>query len=227
MKHTSNWIVKLGLLCSLLTPNLSHADMFGGDIPLLIQIVSNTLGTLKQMQHQSSLLKSELRGIEDKIHRIEAIKDVLSPRDKEVWRNPLEAARRLQAIYHLLPAEFKTRKSKEIEAKLADALVLAESLKRASQASFDSGKQLEKKSLDSGPAVAQKLAASGIGTLVTLEAQNQIAQSTIIGLLSQMIAEGESKHAAQISNQAEQMREVGSSLGGMAEALRTGAGGAR
>lgn len=227
MKHAPKWIIKLGVLCTLLTPSLSRADMFGGDIPLLIQIVSNTLGTLKQMQHQSSLLKSELRGIEDKIHRIEAIKDVLSPRNKEVWKNPIEAVLRLQAIYHLLPVEFKTQKSKEIEAKIADALVLAESLKRASQTSFDSGKQLEKKSLDSGPAVAQKLAASGIGTLVTLEAQNQIAQSTIIGLLSQIIAEGESKHAAQISNQAEQMRQVGSSLGGMAEALRTESGGAR
>ncbi len=206
----------------------ARADFFGGDLPLLFQIVNNTLNTLKEMQVQSDLLKTELRGINDKINRVKAINELLNPEDKEVWKNPVDALKRLQSIYSLLPPEYKTEKSKEVERQISQALLLAEQMRRRSGAAFNSGQELEKKSLDSGPAVANKLTASGVGTLVTLQAQNQVAQSTIISLLSQMIVEGASKEAALAESQAAEMRAMSRNFdSGMAAAIRSGSGGVK
>jgi len=225
MKQIRKGVLTLFIACILFSSKPARADFFGGDIPLLIQIITNTLNTLHELQHQSDLLKRELRGIDDKINRIQAIKELLNPNDKERWKDPVEALKRLQTVYSLLPDQFKTQKSKEVEDQIARALVLAERLKRESTLAYDSGRELEKKALDSSPAVSQKLAASGIGTLVTLEAQNQVAQGTIINLLSQMIAEGASKDAALITSQSNEMKQVSGGLKGMANAIRAGSGG--
>ncbi len=227
MNLIRKYTIYVALFCSVFVSRPARADFWGGDIPLLLQIITNTLNTLHELQHQSDLLKKELRGIDDKIHRIQAIKELLNPQDKERWKDPVDALKRLQTIYTLLPDQFKTQKSKEVEEQLAQALVLAEQLKRASAPAYESGRELEKKALDSGPAVSQKLAASGIGTLVTLEAQNQVAQGTIINLLSQMIAEGASKDASLASSQAKEMKQMSGGLSGMANAIRAGSGGAK
>ena len=48
-------------------PLKSHADFWGGDIPLLIEIVTNTLNTLMELRQQSQLMEDEMAGIKDRI----------------------------------------------------------------------------------------------------------------------------------------------------------------
>ncbi len=198
----------------------ARADMFGADIPLLIEIVSNTLSTLGELRDQSELLKRELRGIDEKIKRLKAIKEIIAPDDLDKWKDPKEALRRLRDIYHTLPPEFKTEKSDSIERRIAEAMSVSGNLISNSRSAFDSGKQLEKEGLEVGPAVANKLTASGIGTLVTLQSQNQVAQAQIISLLSQMIAESGSKEAARLEAQSKEFKSVGKSLSGFSKQIK-------
>ncbi|MBS1982743.1 MAG: hypothetical protein JST16_01110 [Bdellovibrionales bacterium] len=191
-------LLAAGLVCALGVSRQAHADFFGGDLPLLAEIVANTLNTLNELRSQTEMLNKELRGIDDTIHRLTTIQEIIRTEDFGKWKDPREAVRRLSSIYYTLPPRLRTEKSDEIEQQIARAMSLASQLSDSAKAPFESGKQMESEALTSGPAVADKMTASGVGSLVALQSQNQVAQATIISLLSQMVAEGASNEATRL-----------------------------
>jgi len=95
----------LGVIMFFAVP--SRADFWGGDLPLLAEIVMNTLNTLNELEKQSTLLQEEMAGIKDKIYRVETIANVVQPATWNEWKNPSEALRRLQTIYYTLPKNIR------------------------------------------------------------------------------------------------------------------------
>jgi hypothetical protein len=182
-------IIAICVALLLFKPIPAKADLWGGDLPLLTQIVFNTLHTLYELKKQSSLLSDSMDGIKDKIYRIETIADVVQPSDWDQWKNPREALRRLRVIYHTLPPEYRSEKSDMIEQELSRAMNLVARVGPEAKTTFLSGKELELRGADASPGVAAKLTASGIGTLVAMEAQSQTIQSHITSLLAQMLAD--------------------------------------
>lgn len=195
----------------------AKADLWGGDIPLLIKIVTNTMRTYSQLRSQTNLLRKELRGIDDRIRRFETIQDIIAPDDLQAWRNPRTALRKLQQIYYTLPPEFRTKKSDDIERRISQAMSVAGMMSYSADRNFRSGKQLEDRALKAGPAVANKMTASGVGSLVAIESQNLVAQATIISLLSQMISESASKEAARLKSQKAEFSAYGTGLRGFSK----------
>lgn len=188
------------------------ADLFGGDLPLLAQIVSNTLYTMYELQRQSQLMNDELKGINDKIYRIKTINDVVQPSQWSAWKDPNEALRRIQLIYQTLPKEYRSEKSEIIEDELAKAMNLIAKTNQDTKSTFQSGKELESRALNSSPAVAQKLTASGLGTIITQQTQSQVIQSHMVSLLAQMLAEGHEKETRFIVNNGKSYSNVSQSL---------------
>src|SRR5262245_35695901 len=84
----------------------SHADFWGGDLPLLAEIVTNTLNTLYELQRQTRLFQDEMDGITDRIDRVRTISQIVQPSSWDQWRDPKEALTRLQQIYYTLPKEY-------------------------------------------------------------------------------------------------------------------------
>lgn len=210
----------LGFMVLALMPRPARADFWGGDIPLLIEIVTNTLNTLNELRGQSEMLRRELRGIDDKIYRLRTIQEIVRPNDLAQWKDPREALRRLQRIYYTLPPEFRTEKSDDFERRISQAMNVAGVLADSAKPAFDSGKQLEKAGLEVGPGVANKMTASGVGTLVALQSQNQVAQATIISLLSQMIAENGSKEVTRLNSQSREYKSLGTGLSGFSNQVK-------
>ncbi|MBX9766223.1 MAG: hypothetical protein K2X47_03040 [Bdellovibrionales bacterium] len=173
----------------LMLPTTAKTDLWGGDLPLLAQIVTNTLHTMMELEKQSSLMKDELSGIRDRIDRIQTISEMVQPSSWESWKDPAEALRRLKIIYHTLPESYRSKKAEVIEEELSKAMNLIARLKHETGTTFRSGKELERRGADSSPGVATKLTASGIGTLIAIESQNQAIQSHVVSLLAQILAE--------------------------------------
>lgn len=205
-------------LLNLLSFNV-RADMWGGDIPLLIQIVTNTLRTYSQLKNQTNLLKKELQGIDDVIRRFETIRDLTRPEELKSWKDPHIALNRLRSIYYTLPPQFRTQKSDEIERQIANAMSLASRMMDTADDAFRSGSQLEKDALKKGPAVANKMTASGVGTLVKLQSQQQVAQATIVSLMSQMIADSAAKEANQIQSRSLALEDNSKGLQGFSSKI--------
>lgn len=179
-------------------PFQAKADFWGADLPLLAEIVFNTLHTMMELERQSENMDEELRGIKDRIDRIRTISELVKPSAWEKWKDPREALQRLKTIYHTLPDEYKNAKSDQVESDLSNAFNLAARVSNEAQTSFNSGKELERRGADASPGVAQKLTASGVGTLIALESQSQVLQSQITNQLAQIIADGNEKESRMV-----------------------------
>ena len=83
------------LLLSSCFMSSARADFWGGDLPLLAQIVTNTLQTLYELKKQSGLLEDSMDGIKDRIDRVQTIAMEVQPSSWDQWRDPREALRRL------------------------------------------------------------------------------------------------------------------------------------
>lgn len=199
------------MLLLLSTP--ARADLWGGDLPLLAQIVANTLQTLHQLREQTQLLDDEMAGIKDKIYRIQTISEVVQPSTWDQWKDPSEAHRRLQIIYHTLPKEYRSEKSDAIEAEIARAMNTISRASHGANTTFQSGKELERTGADASPGVAQKLTASGVGTLIAMESQTQIIQSHITSLLAQMLADANEKETRMVVSKGASFSSVSANLG--------------
>lgn len=183
------------LLLVALSATPAKADFWGGDLPLLAQIVANTLQTLSQLQQQTTLMSDEMAGIKNRIYRIQTIAEVVQPSSWDKWKDPREAVNRLRIIYGAIPKEYRSEKSDAIEDELSRAMNAISRIGPGATSSFQSGKELERRGADSSPGVAQKLTASGVGSLVTLESQSLILQSHITSLLTQMLADGNERES--------------------------------
>lgn len=197
---------------ALLFPTKSKADLFGGDLALLAEIVFNTLHTMRELEKQSRYLQDELAGIKDRIHRVQTIANLVQPSEWDKWKDPREAINRIRQIYHVIPKEYRSEKSDQIEQELSKAFNLIGKMAPESATSFKSGKELERRGADSSPGVATKLTASGIGTLIALESQTQVIQSHMTSLLAQMLAEGNEKETRAIAARGNSMRGFSKSL---------------
>lgn len=189
-------LILLSLL--LIIPFQAKADFWGGDLPLLAEIVTNTLHTMMELEKQSEHMQDELAGIKDRINRIRTIADMVQPSEWDQWKNPKEALNRLRIVYHTIPNEYRSEKSDIIEHELSEAMNLVARLGPESATTFRSGKEMEQRGADASPGVAQKLTASGVGTLIAIESQTQVIQSHITSLLAQMLAEGNEKETRSV-----------------------------
>lgn len=208
MKKITGLIV---LLSFVATP--ARADFWGGDLPLLTQIVTNTLETLYELKKQSGLLEDSMDGIKDRIDRIQTIATVVQPSSWDKWRDPSEAVRRLKLIYYTMPPEYRSEKSDTIEDELSKAMNMTSRLVPETDTTFKSGKELERRGADASPGVAAKLTASGVGTLVAMQAQSQVIESHITSILAQMLANENEKESRAVVARGEGFRGVSSNLG--------------
>ncbi len=195
----------------LISPK-AHADFWGGDLPLLAEIVSNTLKTLHEMEKQSDLLEDEMDGIKDRIDRVRTIAELVQPSSWEQWKDPQEALRRLKVVYYTLPKEYRSEKADAVEEEISKAMSATSRIGPEAHTSFLSGKELERRGADASPGVAQKLSASGIGTLVAMEAQSQVIESHITSLLAQMLADANEKESRSIVAKGKGLSEFSKNL---------------
>lgn len=190
----------------------AKADLWGADLPLLAKIVFNTLHTMYELQQQTNLLKDEMAGINDRITRIKTISDIVQPSEWDKWKDPKEAVARLDKIYKALPKEYKSEKSTLVESEIAKAMNLVANVSTDSKSTFNSGKELENRALHSSPGVSQKLTASGVGTLISQQAQSQVLQSHVVSLLTQMLADGHEKESRLVISKGESYKTISSEL---------------
>ena len=71
---------------------------------------------------------------------------------------------------------------------------------------------MERRGADASPGVAQKLTASGVGTLIALESQSQVIQSHITSLLAQMLAEGNERETRSVVTRGSSFKSFSANL---------------
>ncbi len=200
--------------CLILVGPTAHADWFGADLAYLAQIVNNTLGTLNALSAQNEYWNEDMAGINDKIERLQTIKNLVQPSSWKKWRNPQEALRRLKLIYDTMPPEYRSKKSNLIENEISNAMILVSQVSPDARSAYKSGKELERRGENASPGVAEKLTASGVGSMLQVQSQTLILESHITSLLAQMLAEANERETRSVVSRGSTFRSVSRSLTG-------------
>lgn len=167
---------------------------------------------MMELKKQSDHWNDAMAGINDRIERLQTIAKVVEPSTWEKWKDPKEALERLRLIYHTIPKEYRSEKYDHMENELAQAMNLVARLSPETEASFNSGKELERRGADASPGVAQKLAASGIGSLVSIQSQSMAIQGHMTSLIAQILADANEKETRSVATTGRSFQNISSSL---------------
>jgi hypothetical protein len=118
MKHFYPLLITAGIgVFTILGPDFAKADIFGGDVAVLAQILQQTIQQLAVMQQtlkiakgDSDLLAKVNRDIESALGEIHAIQEVVRETNSiGKTKDPVELLNRLRAIYGSIPRLGNTR----------------------------------------------------------------------------------------------------------------------
>lgn len=179
----------------ILSPIQGRTDMWGGDIPLLIQIVTNTAQQLIQLKaivgngtDTLGLLREINRGVNDSLGIIRTIYPNIDPGIYKDWAKLDQALRGLEQIYGAVTPSQDARVQKDTDQSVAEAISLNNSIYKYASDIDQIGEAIKQYSHAVSPGGAQKLTAESLGVMLTVMNQSLRTQATGLKIQAQSLA---------------------------------------
>lgn len=190
-----NSLMGLILCLSLLTPKVSHADFFGGDIPLLIQVVANTLQQLAQLkqilgngQDTLGLLRDVNQGIREAMGLMRTMNQTMHPGVLGDLQNSEDALRRIEQIYGPVPKSSDSRLESLNDQSVAEAVTLHNQAFQYADQIDPEAERIKEYSRDVSPVGAGRLTAQSLGVLIHVSNQILRTNAAMLKILSENLA---------------------------------------
>ena len=188
--------LSLVFLLSLAVPaRVARADLFGGDVAVLTQILAQAIMQLQQLRNlmgaasdQLDLIREINRGINDSLNLLKNIDPNLDPGVYRDWDNVSFAVRRLEELYGGVQNSPEAKIQKDADQSVAEAVAFNNSFFKWSGQLDQVGEQIKSSSHSVSPGGAQKLTAQALGLIIQVLNQNLRAQATGLKLQAQSMA---------------------------------------
>ena len=171
------------------------ADLFGGDVAVLSQILIQAISQLMELKKILStgsdtldLLNEINRGINDSLRLLKSLDPNQDPGIYRDWENVSEAVGKLQAIYGTVPNSPEAQVQKDTDQSVAEAVSFNNSFYKWTKDLDTIGEEIKSASHDVSPGGAQKLTAEALGLIIQVLNQSLRAQATSIKLQAQSMA---------------------------------------
>lgn len=189
-------IVTIGMFGSM----PAKADAWGADIPILLEILSNTVSQLYQLmsivqqgRDTLGLMRQINSGLDDALGVYEQIKnrpDLSLYRD---WATVDSAIHNIETIYGKIPQTRLAAMQKNTDTSVGESIALNHSLSE-SISKFDSaGQDIQAHAQVTSPKGAAKLTAQGVGVTVQVLNESLRAQSSSLKMQAQTLANENSR----------------------------------
>lgn len=196
MKMFRKKILTLTLLMAFLfSAPPAKADLWGGDIPLLIEIVFNTLQQLMAMkdmlenqEDQLDLLREVNAGINDSLDMIRTSFPEIDPGIYSDWNKLGGALEKLGKLYGKPEKSSNAEVETTTDQSVAEAVVLNNDIYKYTREIDEVAEMIKKYSHDVSPGGAAKLTAQSLGVMLTVMNQNLRVQATGLKLQAQSLA---------------------------------------
>lgn len=190
---------KLLLFCMAvvmtLTPLKSKADLFGGDVAVLTQILVQTIKQLYELQQlvktgqdNLNLLRDINRGINDSLRVVESLGPYIDPGLYRELKKVEELVRHLQGSYGVVVDSPDRVPQEDTDRVVAEAITMNNKLYDYAKDLDKVGEQIKAYSHDVSPGGAQKLTAQSLGVMVHVMNQQLRATATGLKLQAQALA---------------------------------------
>ncbi len=188
-------LVIFGIAATLGLSQPARADLFGGDVVVLTQILTQAIMQLAKLRDilgtaaaNIDLIREINRGINDSLALLRTINPNLDPGLYKEWATVNEAVRRLTDIYGVVPPSLDSRVQKDTDQSVAEAVTFNNSFYKYSEANDGVGQSIVDYSHQVSPGGAAKLSAQALGVVIQILNQNLRAQSTGLKLQAQQLA---------------------------------------
>ena len=187
-----------GLYFSLvlsLQPTIAYGDFFGGDLPLLSQIVVNTLQQLTKLQtiigkNQESLdlIRDINRGIRDAMGIISTMNTTLSPGILSDLQRIEQVLGTIEDLYGRIPKTQSSELQRTTDISAAEGIQLHNEAFRYADRIDPEAERIKAYAKDVNPLGAQKLSAQALGVLIHVMNQVLRTNAAILKLQSEQLA---------------------------------------
>lgn len=173
----------------------ASADLFGGDVAVLTQILANAMQQLSQLrsivsagQQNLELVQEINRGINDSLRMLRDIHPNMDPGIYRDWKSVDKALRDLEAIYGGVTPSPESKVQGDLDHGIAEAVTFNNSYYDYSAQLDQVAERIKAASHDVSPGGAQKLTAQALGLILQALNQNLRAQATSLKLQAQGLA---------------------------------------
>jgi hypothetical protein len=176
-------------------PTPAKADLFGGDVAVLVQILANAFQQLQQLQQllrtgsdNLALIREINQGINDSLNLIRTISPYTDPGLYSAWNQVQTARKAMEPIYGtVVPSKIATMQEHTDE-NVAEAITVNNAIYSYTKDIDQIGESIKQYSHSVSPGGAQKLTAEGIGIMLNVMNQSLRAQATGLKLQAQGMA---------------------------------------
>lgn len=173
----------------------ARADMFGGDVAVLIQILANAVQQLAQLQNllnngkdSLNLMKDINRGINDSLNLIRTISPNTDPGLYKDWEKVSDALSKIENIYGIVIDSKDSKVQKDTDQSIAEAVALNNSVYKYTKMIDEIGELIKSQSHAVSPGGAAKLTAQSLGVMLNLQNEMLRTQATGLKLQAQALA---------------------------------------
>lgn len=173
----------------------AKADLFGGDVVVLAQILANAIKQLIELknlvengQDQLDLMRNINKGINDSLRLAQTINPNIDPGLYKDWQNVGDALQKLQTIYGIVTDSPDARVYRDTDQQVAEAVNLNNDIYKYTSNVDELGEAIKDYSHDVSPGGAQKLTAQTLGVMLQVMNQSLRTQATGLKLQAQTMA---------------------------------------
>ncbi len=188
-------IVALVVVSALSFAPSARADMFGGDIAVLMQILANAIQQLAQLESilnngkdSLDLIREINRGINDSLNMVRTINPNADPGIYKDWQSVQDAVQKVQSIYGVASASPDQRVYQDTDQNIAEAVRMNNSIYDYTKQIDEIGEAVKEASHSVSPGGAQKLTAQTLGVMLHVMNESLRAQATGLKLQAQSMA---------------------------------------
>lgn len=173
----------------------AKADMFGGDVVVLMQILANALQQLVQLKNllengrdSLNLIRDINRGINDSLNLIRTVSPNTDPGLYKDWEKVSEALTKLETIYGIVIDSKDSRVQRDTDQTVAEAISLNNTVYKYTKQIDEIGELIKSQSHSVSPGGASKLTAQSLGVMLNLQNEMLRTQATGLKLQAQTLA---------------------------------------
>jgi hypothetical protein len=187
-------IISLMSLCLFISAP-AKADMWGGDLIYLAQILENAIKQYMELKNivdtgkdQIQLIREINRGVNDSLNLARTIYPNADPGIYKDWENVGTALQRLEMIYGAVTPSPDLGVQADTDRNVAEAVSLNNDIYKYTQNIDELGEVIKDTSHDVSPGGAQKLTAQTLGVMLQVMNQTLRTQATGLKLQAQTMA---------------------------------------
>lgn len=183
------------VLLHALRPTPAYADFWGGDLPLLAEIVANTLQQISKLGDIIGQAKENLqyfqdlnKGIQDALNLAKTMNQKLSPGVLSDLQGAEHALEVIQQLYGVVPKTSQSRMQQTMDRSAAEAIDLHNEAFRYADQIDPEAERIKEYSKVVSPQGAEKLTAQSIGVLIHVLNQVLRTNAAMLKLQGEQLA---------------------------------------